>query len=60
MDIINAALRPSAELVEYYKRMVSQFEHAQKETGKAAIDFEGNMVDIAAYRRAIAIIAKSV
>jgi hypothetical protein len=39
--------------------MVSHFEHAQKELGKAAIDFEGNMVDIAAYKRALAIIAKS-
>jgi citrate lyase beta subunit len=27
--------------------------------GKAAIDFEGNMVDIAAYKRALAIIAKA-
>lgn len=38
--------------------MVSQFEHAQENLGKAAIDFDGVMVDIAAYRRALAIIKK--
>jgi citrate lyase beta subunit len=39
--------------------MVAQFEHAEKEFGKAAIDFEGDMVDIAAYKRALAIISKA-
>lgn len=58
IDIINAALRPTAEQVAYYKRMVKDFEHAQANLGKAAIDFEGVMVDIAAYKRALAIIKK--
>ena len=38
--------------------MVTQFELAQRDLGKAAINFEGNMVDIAAYKRALAIIKK--
>ena len=32
--------------------MVNEFEKAQKEEGKAAINFKNKMVDIAAYRRA--------
>jgi citrate lyase beta subunit len=38
--------------------MVSEFEHAQEHQGTAAINFEGNMVDIAAYKRALKIIKK--
>ena len=38
--------------------MVEKFEYAQKHLGKAAIDFEGSMVDIAAYKRALAMIKK--
>ena len=59
MDVINAAFKPTAEVLEYYKRMVTEFEHAQEKLGKAAIDFEGKMVDIAAYKRALAIIKSS-
>lgn len=58
MDVINGALRPSEEEVAYYTRMVTKFEEAQVKTGKAAIDFEGKMVDIAAYRRAKAILKR--
>ena len=32
--------------------MVTEFEKAQKDHGKAAITFKNKMVDIAAYRRA--------
>ena len=39
--------------------MVIEFDHAQEKLGKAAIDFEGKMVDIAAYKRALAIIKSS-
>jgi citrate lyase beta subunit len=41
-----------------YKRMVVEFEYAQDKIGTAAINFEGNMVDIAAYKRALKIIKK--
>ena len=54
--MINRAFRPPAEQLAYYRRMVESFERAQKELGKAAIEFEGNMVDVAAYRRALAIL----
>ena len=32
--------------------MIEEFDIAQREQGKAAIDFRNKMVDIAAYRRA--------
>jgi len=38
---------------------VLKFDEAQKEEGKAAIDFEGKMVDIAAYRRAKAMLDRN-
>ncbi len=56
--MINEAFRPPAEMLAYYRRMVAAFEHAVRELGTAAINFEGNMVDIAAYKRALKIIAK--
>lgn len=56
--MINEAFRPPAEMLAYYRRMVAAFEHAERELGTAAINFEGNMVDIAAYKRALKIIAK--
>ena len=59
MEVINGALRPSEEEVKYYSKMVTEFEKAQKETGKAAITFEGKMIDIAAYRRAKAILKRA-
>lgn len=46
-------------MVEYYSRLVAAFELAQKEHKKAAIDFEGTMVDIAAYRRAVVLLSNS-
>jgi len=39
--------------------MVELFEKAQTEEGKAAIVFENKMVDIAAYRRAKALLNKA-
>ena len=39
--------------------MVELFEKAQKEEGKAAIEFENKMVDIAAYRRAKALLSRA-
>jgi citrate lyase subunit beta / citryl-CoA lyase len=59
VEVINTALKPSQQEVEYYTRLVSEFEKAQKELGKAAITFEGKMIDIAAYRRAKAILRRA-
>jgi len=39
--------------------MVNDFEKAQREEGKAAITFENKMVDIAAYRRAKALLLRA-
>ena len=39
--------------------MVTDFERAQEEEGKAAIVFENKMVDIAAYRRAKALLNRA-
>lgn len=49
---------PSQEEIDYYSRMVKQFNEAQAK-GKAAIDFENKMVDIAAYRRAVALLRRA-
>jgi citrate lyase beta subunit len=58
VEVINGALRPSNEEITYYTKLVAEFEKAQTETGKAAITFEGKMIDIAAYRRAKAILRR--
>jgi citrate lyase subunit beta/citryl-CoA lyase len=50
--LINSAFVPSEKEIDYYKRMCNAFNEAQR-NGKAAIDFENKMVDIAAYRRAV-------
>ena len=39
--------------------MVHLFEKSQTEEGKAAIEFENKMVDIAAYRRAKALLDRA-
>ncbi len=59
VDVINTVLRPSTDEVIYYTTLVAEFEKAQAETGKAAITFEGKMIDIAAYRRAKAILKRA-
>ena len=59
IDQINATFSPSSEEISYYSRLVSDFERAQKEEGKAAIVFENKMVDIAAYRRAKALLSRA-
>uniref|UniRef100_A0A7S3IFD4 Uncharacterized protein n=1 Tax=Strombidium inclinatum TaxID=197538 RepID=A0A7S3IFD4_9SPIT len=53
VDPINTAFCPTDEQVEYYGSMVSEFDKAQAEEGKAAINFRGKMVDIAAYKRGL-------
>ena len=52
IDIINDAFCPTNEEVAYYQQMLTEFDQAQKEEGKAAITYKGKMVDIAAVRRA--------
>lgn len=52
VPIINEELSPSRDEAEYYAAMIKEFDTAQRETGKAAINFRNKMVDIAAYRRA--------
>lgn len=59
IDQINATFSPSDEEIDYYSRMVTDFEKAQTEEGKAAIVFENKMVDIAAYRRAKALLTRA-
>ena len=59
VDIINTAFTPSSNEVDYYSRMVAEFERAQQQEGKAAITFESKMVDIAAYRRAKALLLRA-
>jgi citrate lyase subunit beta / citryl-CoA lyase len=59
VDIINTAFTPSSSEVDYYSRMVAEFERAQQQEGKAAITFESKMVDIAAYRRAKALLLRA-
>jgi len=59
IDAINEKLSPSKAEVDYYGRMVALFEKAQAEEGKAAISFENKMVDIAAYRRAKALLKRA-
>jgi citrate lyase beta subunit len=52
IDLINEVLNPSAEEIEYYKRMVDAFDHMVETQGKAALQFENKMIDVAAFRRA--------
>lgn len=59
VDQINATFSPSESEIDYYSRMVHLFEKAQTEEGKAAIEFENKMVDIAAYRRAKALLDRA-
>ena len=59
VPVINEAFQQSEENLAYFARMVEAFEAAQK-GGKAAITFEGKMVDIAAYRRAVALMGGQV
>ena len=55
VDIINEAMMIPMSELEYSQCLVSEFEKSMKE-GKAAINFRGIMVDIAAYKRALNIV----
>ena len=59
IDTINATFGVSFEEFQYYSKLVELFEKAQKEEGKAAIQYDNKMVDIAAYRRAKALLKRA-
>ena len=52
VPIINQEMIMSTSDLHYYQEMITQFEKAQQDDGKAAIVYKEKMVDIAAYRRA--------
>ena len=58
VEVIHEAFLPDPKEVDYSKRLVESFEQAMKE-GKAAIVFEGNMIDIAAYKRGVNILKRA-
>eukprot|EP00826_Nyctotherus_ovalis_P049719 TRINITY_DN6027_c0_g3_i5.p1 TRINITY_DN6027_c0_g3~~TRINITY_DN6027_c0_g3_i5.p1 ORF type:complete len:190 (+),score=68.16 TRINITY_DN6027_c0_g3_i5:472-1041(+) len=58
IEVIQKAFLPDPKEVDYSKRLVESFEKAM-EGGKAAIVFEGNMVDIAAYKRGVNILKRA-
>ena len=59
IDLINEVLNPSIEEIHYYKRMVEAFDEMVKTEGKAALQFEDKMIDVAAYRRAKALLNRA-
>jgi len=58
IPVINDVFTPSAEVVEYQKRVLAAFEEAEAQ-GSASIALDGKMVDYAVARVARAIIARA-
>jgi citrate lyase beta subunit len=58
VSIINDAFKPLKEEIDYSKALVDEFNKAMAD-GKAAINFRGTMVDIAAYKRALNIVKEA-
>ena len=58
IPVINDVFTPSAEVVEYQKRVLAAFEEAEAQ-GSASIAVDGKMVDYAVARVARAIIARA-
>ena len=58
IEVINDVFTPSAEVVEYQRRVLAAFEEAEAE-GKASIAVDGKMVDYAVARVARAILARA-
>ncbi len=56
MAIANEVFSPSPETVEHYRRMIDAFRKAEAE-GSAAVDFEGQHIDIAHVKTAEGVIA---
>ncbi len=58
IPVINEVFTPSAEVVEYQRKVLAAFEEAEAE-GKASIAVDGKMVDYAVARVARAILARA-
>jgi citrate lyase subunit beta/citryl-CoA lyase len=58
IEVINDVFTPSAEVVEYQRKVLTAFEEAEAE-GKASIAVDGKMVDYAVARVAKAILARA-
>ncbi len=58
IEVINDVFTPSAEVVEYQRKVLAAFEEAEAE-GKASIAVDGKMVDYAVARVARAILARA-
>ncbi len=58
VEVINDVFTPSAEVVEYQKKVLAAFEEAEA-AGKASIAVDGKMVDYAVARVARTIIARA-
>jgi citrate lyase beta subunit len=58
IQVINEVFTPSAEVVEYQRKVLAAFEEAEAE-GKASIAVDGKMVDYAVARVARAILARA-
>jgi citrate lyase subunit beta/citryl-CoA lyase len=58
IEVINDVFTPSAEVVDYQRKVLTAFEEAEAE-GKASIAVDGKMVDYAVARVAKAILARA-
>jgi citrate lyase subunit beta / citryl-CoA lyase len=58
IEVINDVFTPSAEVVEYQRKVLAAFEEAEAQ-GKASIAVDGKMVDYAVARVARAILARA-
>lgn len=47
IETVNDVFTPDEEEVDYYQRLVDELDRAEFEEGKAALQFEGEMIDIA-------------
>lgn len=58
VEIANEVFTPPQELIDFYRRMIRAFEEAES-AGSAAVDFEGQHIDIAHVKTAEGVIAQS-
>ncbi|GAF12521.1 citrate lyase beta chain [Bacillus sp. JCM 19046] len=57
VEVLNKGFSPSQEEVERAKSLIHTFEHAEKQ-GKASTTFEGKMIDIPHYKKALALLER--
>jgi citrate lyase subunit beta/citryl-CoA lyase len=60
INVINSILRPTPEEIKYNRDMITAFEANMAQTGKGAMLWDNKMIDIAAYRRAKALLKRVV